>query len=84
MERHLAEDYDIYVGRDRLTAEYVAIVREFPSLSWVSVDRKLAAVGMRDLLAEVLADMYEDGDPVPAPLQGRVELQDLELAGANG
>lgn len=62
-------DYDILVGRDRSTGEYVAIVREFPSLSWVSeYNRSLAAQGMRTLLLEVLTDMEEDGETPPTPL----------------
>lgn len=65
---HRAQNYEILVGRDRVTGDFVAIVREFPSLSWVSeVNRSLAAQGMRSLLAEVLADMYASGEEPPAP-----------------
>jgi hypothetical protein len=66
--RFHARDYTVQTGRDRVTGEYVAIVNEFPSLSWVSaISRGLAASGLRELLDDVLDDMYEEGEDVPAP-----------------
>lgn len=66
--RFHARDYTVQTGRDRITGEYVAIVKEFPSLSWVSsISRGLAAAGLRELLDTVLDDMYTDGEEVPAP-----------------
>ncbi|MDD7944558.1 hypothetical protein PUW79_07940 [Microbacterium sp. NE2HP2] len=68
MQRYYARDYDVQTGRDRETGEYVAIVKEFPSLSWVSeYNRVLAASGLRDLLNDVLEDMYANGEDVPRP-----------------
>jgi len=77
--RYNAQDYSILVGRDRVTGEFVAIVREFPSLSWVSeVNRSLAAQGMRGLLADVLADIYADGEVPPAPARYAHQLDSTE------
>ena len=64
---YTAKDYTIYVGIDRETGDFVAITREFPSLSWVAFSRPHAAQGLRGLLAEVLEDIYEDGGQPPAP-----------------
>lgn len=79
MRRFAASEYDIQTGRDRVTGEYVAIVSEFPSLSWVSRSRVHAADGLRGALAEVLEDMYSEDEPVPAP-RAR-ELNSIFLAG---
>lgn len=84
MHRYTATDYKIYVGEDRVTGEYVAIVREFPSLSWVSpVSRHHATDGMRSLLGDVLDDIYEDGDVPPSPTSRQLRSTELrELAAA--
>lgn len=65
--RHTVDDYVVLVGRDRESREFVAIVREFPSLSWVGDSRIEAAAGLRAVLESVLTDMYENGEDVPGP-----------------
>lgn len=77
--RYGIDDYAILVGRDRDTQEFVAIVREFPSLSWVAESRVDAAAGLRDVLNGVLQDMYEHGEGVPTP-QPTPVLSDLQPA----
>lgn len=47
--------------------DYTALVREFPSLSWIAESEDAARAGMRDLLDEVLEDMRESNEPIPAP-----------------
>lgn len=62
-----AEDYRILVGRDRVTREYVAVVREFPSLSWVADSKVDAAAGLIAVLRDVIEDMESSGERIPSP-----------------
>jgi predicted RNase H-like HicB family nuclease len=48
--------------------EYVGLVAEFPSLSWLAPVRSDAQRGIRELVDEVVADMRASGEPLPAPL----------------
>lgn len=48
--------------------EYVASVLEFPSLSWLSEDRRNAKESLADLVREVIVDMQETGETIPQPL----------------
>ncbi|MFC6009223.1 type II toxin-antitoxin system HicB family antitoxin [Angustibacter luteus] len=51
--------------------EFVASCAEFPSLSWLSSSQITALSGLEDLLTEVLADLMEQGEPVPLPFAER-------------
>ena len=51
--------------------EFVATVAEFPSLSWLDVDRQRAEAGILDLVAEVVEDMSESGEDIPEPIGSR-------------
>lgn len=51
--------------------EYVATCLEFPSLSWLDEDELEALRGIRDLVAETVADLRANGEPVPEPLADR-------------
>lgn len=62
-----AEDFTILVGRDSAAGEYVAVLREFPSLSWVADTKVEAAAGLIRMLDEVLTDMAASGEPIPEP-----------------
>ncbi len=77
--RYTVDDYALLVGVDRASREFVAVVREFPSLSWVAGTRVDAAAGLREVLSEVLSDMYANGEDVPAPQRTPV-LNDLQPA----
>lgn len=80
MERYYAQQYDIFVGVDPATREFVAVVHEFPSLSWVSsTSRTHAADGLRTLLADTLADLYAEGEQVPVPASVATGLKELSL-----
>lgn len=49
--------------------EYVATVAEFPSLSWLEEDSPESALkGLQRLVADVVQDMRNTGEPVPEPL----------------
>lgn len=74
--RYRVPDYAILVGRDQGSQEFLAVIREFPSLSWVADSRVDAAAGLRRLLGDVLDDMYDQGEDVPAPQRTPV-LNDL-------
>ncbi len=50
-------------------AEFVGLVAEFPSLSWLAADQIEALTGIRTLVADVVADL--DPAQVPAPLADR-------------
>lgn len=48
--------------------EYVGVCTEFPSLSWLASEPEAALHGIRDVVAEVVADLQVNGEPVPEPL----------------
>jgi len=49
----------------------VGLCAEFPSLSWLDVTPEKALRGIRKVVAEVVADMQANGEPVPEPISGR-------------
>lgn len=51
--------------------EYVGLVSEFPSLSWLANDQVAALVGIRDLVGDVVSDMEAAGEQVPTALSER-------------
>ena len=48
--------------------EHVGTCIEFPSLSWLATTLEAALKGIRQVTAEVVADMKANAEPVPAPL----------------
>lgn len=63
--------YTYQVSWSEEDQEYVATVAEFPSLSWLAPDRHEAESGLLDLVTEVVEDMKQSGEKIPAPLGGR-------------
>ena len=51
--------------------EFVATCVEFPSLSWLAATQEDALAGLRDLVAEVVADLAGSDELVPEPLSSR-------------
>jgi predicted HicB family RNase H-like nuclease len=49
-------------------SEYVGLVTEFPSLSWLSKSPEVAFNGIRQLVKEVVVDMLKQNEPLPMPL----------------
>lgn len=45
--------------------EYVGLCAEFPSLSWLAPAPEETLSGIRQLVAEVVADLQENKEPVP-------------------
>ena len=48
--------------------EYVGLCAEFPSLSWLASDQEEALRGIRQVVADVVADLLESGEEIPEPL----------------
>jgi len=49
-------------------AEYVGLCVEFPSLSWLAAEPEEALQGIRQVVAEVVADLEANGESVPEPI----------------
>jgi predicted HicB family RNase H-like nuclease len=49
----------------------VGLCAEFPSLSWLDATPEKALRGIRKVVAEVVADMQTNGEPVPEPISQR-------------
>jgi predicted HicB family RNase H-like nuclease len=48
--------------------EYVGLCAEFPSLSWLATEPEEALRGIRQIVAEVVADMLASGETAPEPI----------------
>src|SRR5674476_29565 len=48
--------------------EHVGLCVEFPSLSWLATAPEEALSGIRQMVAEAVADMQASGEPIPKPL----------------
>ncbi|MDD2725525.1 MAG: toxin-antitoxin system HicB family antitoxin [Methylovulum sp.] len=48
--------------------EHIGLCTEFPSLSWLAHTPEAALAGIRQLVAEVVADMQNNGEGIPEPL----------------
>lgn len=51
--------------------EFVATCAEFPSLSWLDEDEYEAMRGIKRLVADIVADLRANAEPVPEPLVTR-------------
>ncbi len=48
--------------------EHVGLCVEFPSLSWLATAPEEALAGIRQMVADAVADMQASGEPIPKPL----------------
>lgn len=48
--------------------EYVGLCAEFPSLSWLDPSPEKALKGIRQAVADVVADLEKNGEPIPEPI----------------
>jgi len=65
---------DYYTYRVTWSAEdqeYVGLCAEFPGLSWLAADHEEALRGIRQLVAEVIADMRANQENIPEPVAAR-------------
>jgi predicted HicB family RNase H-like nuclease len=51
--------------------EYVGLCAEFPSLSWLAETPESALEGIRELVADVIKDMQDNGEEVPQAIAGK-------------
>lgn len=51
--------------------EHVGLCAEFPSLSWLAPSPEDALAGIRQLVADVTADLQSNGEPVPEAIAVR-------------
>lgn len=51
--------------------EYVGLCAEFPSLSWLAESQQAALAGIMQVVADVVADMQQNGETVPEPIADR-------------
>ncbi len=51
--------------------EYVGLCVEFPSMSWLEKSQEKALVGIRKLVADTVADLKRNKEPVPEPISAR-------------
>ena len=47
--------------------EYIGLCAEFASLSWLASEPEAALQGIRQVVADVVADLQKNGEPVPEP-----------------
>lgn len=65
----LANDkYTYRVTWSEEDTEYIGLCVEFPSLSWLAATPEAALAGIRAVVADVVADLLANGEPVPEPL----------------
>ena len=48
--------------------EYVGLCAEFPSLSWLDGTPEAALNGIRQVVADVVADLTDNGKEIPEPI----------------
>ena len=51
--------------------EFVGLCAEFPSLSWLAATPEEALKGIRAMVKDCIADMRENGEPIPKPIATR-------------
>jgi len=51
--------------------EHAGLCAEFPSLSWLADTPEAALKGIRELVADAVADMHTNAEPIPPPLAER-------------
>jgi predicted RNase H-like HicB family nuclease len=68
----MADHYAYRVRWSQEDGEYLGTCAEFPSLSHLDADRDAAMHGIEDLVADVVAELQANGEPVPEPLADHV------------
>jgi predicted HicB family RNase H-like nuclease len=51
--------------------EYIGLCAEFPSLSWLASEPEAALQGIRQVVADVVADLQARGEQIPEPSAGK-------------
>ncbi|MFD5869247.1 type II toxin-antitoxin system HicB family antitoxin [Corynebacterium sp. NPDC060344] len=74
-----SQRYTYQVAWSEEDQEFVGTVLEFRSLSWLDADRDAALAGITSLVEEVIADMLETGEEIPAPYGERAFSGKLQV-----
>lgn len=61
----MVDHYTYRVSWSKEDKEFAGTCAEFPSLSHLAADRVEALRGIEDLVRDVVADMQENGEPIP-------------------
>ena len=70
----MISEYDKYTYRlmwSEQDGEFVGLCAEFPSLSWLAATPEEALKGIRAMVKDCIADMRENGEPIPKPIATR-------------
>ena len=70
----MADRYTYQVTWSAEDSEFVGLCTEFPSLSWLAPTQEEAFSGIRQLVADCVADMDADGQKPPEPMAGPAQL----------
>ena len=62
------DHYTYRVSWSEEDSEYIGLCAEFHSLSWLESEPETALQGIRQLVADVVADLRSKGEPIPEPL----------------
>jgi predicted HicB family RNase H-like nuclease len=65
------DHYTYRVSWSEEDGENIGLCAEFPSLSWLAADPESALQGIRSVVADVVADLKENNEPVPEPLAAK-------------
>ncbi len=65
------DHYTYHVTWSEEDNEYVSLCIEFPSLSWLAPTPEAALKGVRQVTAEVVADLRASGERVPEPIASK-------------
>lgn len=60
--------YTYHVTWSEEDGEYIGSCAEFASLNWLAAEPEATLQGIRQVVAEVVADLQRNGEPVPEPL----------------
>ena len=62
------DPYSYHLKWSEEDGEYVATCMEFPGLSWLDENPRLAIKGILDTVEEVVNDMKTNNEPLPKPI----------------
>lgn len=71
MKTSVHDRYTYRVTWSEEDQEHVGLCLEFPSLSWLASSPQAALKGIRSLVAETIADLQRNKEPVAPPLATR-------------
>ena len=76
---NIVDHYTYRVTWSAEDEEFVGLVAEFPSLSWLATEQVEALTGIRALTADVVADLTLAREKVPVPLADRIYSGEFKL-----